>query len=241
MASKTPPWLKFDLEVWCEDHHLMACPLDTQGFFLRLMRWLAHATSYGHLWMNDHEPTPSELSNTIPLTPKTIAKHLSILKTNHVLKCDSGVWYSKRMVEDWLEYQEFVKHGKKGGRPSKETPTETPPYNPNDNHNGRTDVRTYGDNGGEGNPDLTDIFDEWQEDGQIMSPATMSSLRKLLVDLDRRYAEEEIPVPPLMPPSALIVRFINEIRGRGTVDLSVPYLRKAVFSAVDEALEELNG
>lgn len=195
MASKTPPWLKFDLEVWCEDHRLAACPLDTQGFFLRLMRWLAHAETYGHLWMEGGEPTPSELSNTIPLAPKTIAKHLTILKENKVLRYENGRWYSKRMVEDWLEYQEFVKHGKKGGRPKSKGEGITPPSNPDDNHNERTDVRTYEEDVEVDDNDVSLVFQKWQEYHPTPKPWEFVSLRNTLAWLILEFDKQDFHLP----------------------------------------------
>ena len=116
---KRPAWLKFNLDDWCNDHQLMGCPLETQGFFVKLMRWMRDADPPGYLVVDGAEPDAQTLAMTIPHVARTISKHIDTLKAHKVLRQgDDGIWYSKRMVEDRLAYDRQQAYGKMGGNPA---------------------------------------------------------------------------------------------------------------------------
>ena len=129
--SKRPRWIKFNLDDFCDDHAVKSCPLDTQGWYVHLMRLLTRSDPYGYLVIGGVEPPLKLLGNLTGYHSQTCKKHLEILKGFGVLKKDeNGYWYSKRMVEEWLEYQENKAHGEMGGNPQLMLEGVNPPVNP---------------------------------------------------------------------------------------------------------------
>ena len=111
-------WIPFDFDDFCGDDNLQSCPLDTQGFYVHLMKVLNRANPPGYLTRNGGHMPRKTLASLLPFHWQTIEKHLRILKANGVLKKDkNGLWYSKRMYEDWLKYAESQDYGKLGGNP----------------------------------------------------------------------------------------------------------------------------
>lgn len=130
MSDNRPPWIKFDLDDFCDDQNLKLCPLDTQGWYVHLMKVLSRAESYGYLLINGSQHTSNLLHTLTGYPTKTCAKHTQILKMVGVLKKDETGWYSKRMVEDWLEYQQSREYGLKGAEAKKKKQDSRPPSKP---------------------------------------------------------------------------------------------------------------
>lgn len=225
-------WIKFVFEDFCGDDNLQSCPLDTQGFYVHLMRVLNHSNPPGYLVRNGG-PMPLEtLVKLLPFRRVTVSKHLDTLKHNHVLKQDgAGCWYSKRMYEDWLEYEENRKNGLKGAAARGYSKGQKPPLKPPlqaDREQEQEQERE-----GEGatpTPALRSFIDHWcQTIGPLVLDPQMSiDLGDLYRDFDRELPEGAKPAVEILCAE------IDELAKRPPKNRTVKYFAGLLWGKLNE-------
>ena len=138
--AKGMPWVKWDLDDWCDDPELKTCSLPSQGILPRLMQIMARSDIYGYLRIGGSDPTQRQgrdgaetglgssrdraetgltlISRVSGVNHQTILKCLIELEEKGVLKRNERGLYSQRMLSDrdkWLKKHE---DGKLGGNPA---------------------------------------------------------------------------------------------------------------------------
>lgn len=128
MADR-PKWMQFDFDDFCGDPNVLLCPLDTQGWYMHLLRAMTRCSPYGCLSVGGVEPPPMHLAKMTAYHWQTCRHHLSILKANGVLKQGAdGIWYNERMVQDYAKYQESKANGEKGAETRWGGKSDSPPH-----------------------------------------------------------------------------------------------------------------
>lgn len=203
MADR-PKWQQFDFDDFCGDPNLLLCPLDTQGWYVHLLRAMTRCTPFGCLSVGGVEPTPIHLAKLTPYHWQTCRHHLGILKSNGVLKRgDDGIWYNSRLVEDYRRYQDSVASGKAGAEvrwgERSDSPPQCPPPMPIEkkriekNKNKKREYRPL--------PLYDDDFAEWyngypRKVGRVKARPCYDRIREesvpaqLLLDARDAYAQE---------------------------------------------------
>jgi len=141
------PAFQFYPGDWRKDVELRSCSLAARGLWIDLMAVMHDCEPYGHLALNGRPMTLPQIAGQISgASAQEIKRLLSELIENGVARTtDSGLIYSKRMVEDEDLRERRANggqagaehgnkggaHGAKGGRPKSptggsETPLETP-------------------------------------------------------------------------------------------------------------------
>lgn len=139
------PAFQFYPADWRKDPALSICSLAARGLWIELMCIMHEADEYGTLTVNGKGMTLQQIARMVGESPATLKKLLDELEDAGVFsRADDGSIYSRRMIRD--ENLRAVRaaggeagksfgqlgaeHGKKGGRPRKETGVKKPPLEP---------------------------------------------------------------------------------------------------------------
>lgn len=139
------PAFQFYPADWRKDPALSICSLAARGLWIELMCIMHEADEYGTLTVNGKAMTLQQIARMVGESPAILKKLLDELEDAGVFsRADDGSIYSRRMIRD--ENLRAVRaaggeagksfgqlgaeHGKKGGRPRKETGVKKPPLEP---------------------------------------------------------------------------------------------------------------
>lgn len=138
------PAFQFYPADWRNDAGLKLCSLSARGLWIEMICIMHAAEPYGHLCAAGRPLDTKDLAKLVGESERDVKKWLDELVRNNVCSSEGGAIISRRMVrdEDLRERRaaggeagsEFghlgAEHGKKGGRPRKETGDKKPPFNP---------------------------------------------------------------------------------------------------------------
>lgn len=121
------PSFQFYPKDWLTDIALRTCSLEARGLWIDLLCLMHEGEPYGHLTLPNGVPIDSKiLTNFLPNRDQNVTRSLrkcdqilTELHTKGVLKREekTGIFYSKRMVEDELLRKVRAESGSKGGNP----------------------------------------------------------------------------------------------------------------------------
>ena len=229
--SKGMPWLKWDLDDWCDDPELKLCSLDSQGLLPRLMQVMARADVYGHLRIGGAEADLVQVSRVSGVNHQTVRRCLRELEQMGVLKRNGNGLYSQRMLLDrdkWLKRHE---KGKLGGNPA----LVNQPLNQRVNQILKVDieeeVRTKNKEV-EVDNDFSNLCQQWQEEIEILpSDDTQHRLKKLLDWLANEIATKGLD---LKPPAEIISEEISLLATKYPGKQNIAYLEGTVHRKLEE-------
>ena len=240
--AKGMPWLKWDLDDWCDDPELKTCSLDSQGLLPRLMQIMARSDIYGHLRISGADPTQRSgrdgaesgltlISRVSGVNHQTIRKCLRELEVKGVLKRNGNGLYSQRMLSDrdkWLKRHE---KGKLGGNPA----LVNQPLNQRVNQILKVDieeeVRTKNKEV-EVDNDFFNLCQQWQEEIEMQpSPQTFRRLKEILDWLTKEIATKGID---LKPPAEIISEEISLLATKYPGKQNIAYLEGTVHRKLEE-------
>lgn len=138
------PAFQFYPADWRNDAGLKLCSLSARGLWIEMICIMHAAEPYGHLCAAGRPLDTRDLSKLVGESERDVKKWLDELVRNNVCSSEEGDIISRRMVRDESLRElraaggeagsEFghlgAEHGKKGGRPRKETGDKIPPLNP---------------------------------------------------------------------------------------------------------------
>ena len=138
------PAFQFYPADWRNDAGLKLCSLSARGLWIEMICIMHAAEPYGHLCAAGRPLDTRDLSKLVGESERDVKKWLDELVRNNVCSSEEGAIISRRMVRDESLRErraaggeagsEFghlgAEHGKKGGRPRKETGYKKPPLNP---------------------------------------------------------------------------------------------------------------
>ena len=144
------PSFQFYPGDWRRDPALCSCSMAARGLWIDMMCIAHESEEYGVLSLNDKPMTVQQISRVVGEVPAVVAKLIDELESSGVFsRNDRGAIFSRRMVKDEAvrntraaggevgkEFGQLgAEHGRKGGRPRKETgdsktPLKTPLNHP---------------------------------------------------------------------------------------------------------------
>lgn len=138
------PAFQFYPADWRNDAGLKLCTLGARGLWIEMICIMHAAEPYGHLCAAGRPLDARDLSKLVGESERDVKKWLDELVHNNVCSSEEGAIVSRRMVRDeslrerraaggeaGSEYGHLgAEHGKKGGRPRKDTGDKKPPFNP---------------------------------------------------------------------------------------------------------------
>ncbi len=138
------PAFQFYPADWRNDAGLKLCSLSARGLWIEMICIMHAAEPYGRLCAAGRPLDTRDLSKLVGESERDVKKWLDELVRNNVCSSEEGAIISRRMVRDESLRErraaggeagsEFghlgAEHGKKGGRPRKETGDKKPPLNP---------------------------------------------------------------------------------------------------------------
>lgn len=138
------PAFQFYPADWRNDAGLKLCSLSARGLWIEMICIMHAAEPYGHLCAAGRPLDARDLSKLVGESERDVKKWLEELVRNNVCSSEGGAIVSRRMVRDESLRErraaggeagsEFghlgAEHGKKGGRPRKDTGDKKPPFNP---------------------------------------------------------------------------------------------------------------
>ena len=138
------PAFQFYPADWRNDAGLKLCSLSARGLWIEMICIMHAAEPYGHLCAAGRPLDTRDLSKLVGESERDVKRWLEELVRNSVCSTSEGAIVSRRMVRDESLRErraaggeagsEFghlgAEHGKKGGRPRKETGDKKPPFNP---------------------------------------------------------------------------------------------------------------
>lgn len=138
------PAFQFYPADWRNDAGLKLCSLSARGLWIEMICIMHAAEPYGHLCAAGRPLDARDLAKLVGEPERDVKKWLDELVRNNVCSSEEGVIISRRMVRDESLRErraaggeagsEFghlgAEHGKKGGRPRKQTGDKKPPLNP---------------------------------------------------------------------------------------------------------------
>lgn len=154
------PAFQFYPADWRKDPALSICSLAARGLWIELMCIMHEADEYGTLTVNGKGMTLQQIARMVGESPAALKKLLDELEDAGVFsRADDGSIYSRRMIRD--ENLRSVRaaggeagksfgqlgaeHGKKGGRPRKETGVKKPPLEPPPSSSSSSSSKNRGD------------------------------------------------------------------------------------------------
>ena len=138
------PAFQFYPADWRNDAGLKLCSLSARGLWIEMICIMHAAEPYGHLCAAGRPLDARDLSKLVGESERDVKKWFEELVRNNVCSSEEGAIVSRRMVRDeslrerraaggeaGSEYGHLgAEHGKKGGRPRKDTGDKKPPFNP---------------------------------------------------------------------------------------------------------------
>ena len=139
------PAFQFYPAEWLKDLELQGCSIGARGLWIQLCCVMHEATPYGHLVLNALPMPDEKAARACRVDLREYRRLLAELELSGVSSRDaSGALYSRRMTRDEATRNaraaggttggEFgvlgKEHGKKGGRPKKQTGDQKPPLKP---------------------------------------------------------------------------------------------------------------
>jgi len=122
------PWFKFYASDWRSDPALRVCSLAARGLWIEMICLMHEANPYGHLLVNGHSLTDTQLGALVGASPDQIAALLGELESAGVFsRTRAGVIYSRKMSRLVKKAATARNNGRKGGNPSLGKKTEIPP------------------------------------------------------------------------------------------------------------------
>lgn len=104
---------------WRGDLKLQLCKLDIKGLWVELMCIMHDSNKYGYLLIDGEKPTEEELAFLLRVDIDIFKKLFSELKEKGIIKInEEGIYYSKRMVNDFKLRELSKEYGKLGGNPN---------------------------------------------------------------------------------------------------------------------------
>lgn len=128
------PWFKFYPQDWRGDAKLQMCCLGARGLWIELCSVMHEAEPYGHLIVNGHPVTDTQLALLVGGPSDQISEYLGELESAGVFSRNAeGVIYSRRMTRDYKKANVAKKNGRQGGNPTLRKQRGNPPSdNPKD-------------------------------------------------------------------------------------------------------------
>lgn len=112
------PSFSFYPADWRGDLKLQLCSLDVKGLWIELMCIMHDSDIYGYLLIDGQKPTEEDLSFLLRIDINIFKKCFSKLKNRKIIKVNNeGIYYSKRMVNDFRLKELSKQYGKLGGNP----------------------------------------------------------------------------------------------------------------------------
>lgn len=154
------PAFQFYPADWRKDPALSICSLAARGLWIELMCIMHEADEYGTLKVNGKGMTLQQIARMVGESPATTKKLLDELDDAGVFsRTNDGAIYSRRMIRDenlrairaaggqaGKSFGQLgAEHGKKGGRPRKETGVKKPPLEPPPSSSSSSSSKTKGD------------------------------------------------------------------------------------------------
>lgn len=233
--GKGMPWLKWDLDDWCDDPELKLCSLASQGLLPRLMQVMARADVYGHLRIGGAEAELVQVSRVSGVNHQTVRRCLRELEQMGVLKRNGNGLYSQRMLSDrdkWLKKHE---DGSKGGNPKLVNPSLNHKVNQILKVDIEEEVRTKNKEVEVEPNDFSNLCQQWQEEIDMQPPAnTFNRLRELLDWLSLQITIGDLD---LKPAAEIISEEISLLATKYPGKQNIAYLE----GTVHRKLEEQNG
>lgn len=138
------PSFQFYPSDWRNDAGLTLCSLEARGLWIEMICIMHAAEPYGHLCAAGRPLNARDLARLVGESERDVKRMLEELTRNNVCSVQDGAFFSRRMVRDeelrearaagGKAGSEFgylgAEHGKKGGRPRKETGDKKPPLEP---------------------------------------------------------------------------------------------------------------
>lgn len=138
------PSFQFYPSDWRNDAGLTLCSLEARGLWIEMICIMHAAEPYGHLCAAGRPLNARDLARLVGESERDVKRMLEELTRNNVCSVQDGAFVSRRMVRDEAlrdaraaggkAGSEFgylgAEHGKKGGRPRKETGDKKPPLEP---------------------------------------------------------------------------------------------------------------
>lgn len=138
------PSFQFYPSDWRNDAGLTLCSLEARGLWIEMICIMHAAEPYGHLCAAGRPLNARDLARLVGESERDVKRMLEELTRNNVCSVQDGAFFSRRMVRDEAlrdaraaggkAGSEFgylgAEHGKKGGRPRKETGDKKPPLEP---------------------------------------------------------------------------------------------------------------
>ena len=229
--GKEMPWLKWDLDDWCDDSELKLCSLSAQGLLPRLMQVMARACPYGHLRIGGAEADLKQISRVAGVNYQTVRKCLRELEEMGVLKRNGNGLYSQRMLLDRDKWLKRHADGSKGGNPA----LVNQPLNHKVNHIVKADieeeVRTKNKEV-EVDNDFSNLCQQWQEEIEMQpSPDTFRRLKELLDWLAKEIVTKGLD---LKPAGEIISEEITVLATKFPTQQNIHYFRGMVRGKLEE-------
>lgn len=123
------------------DTALRSCPLEARGLWREMLDLMHDGEPYGHLTAGGIAITDASLASMTGISLRKCVALLFELESRKVFsRTDAGVIYSRRMVRDGIEYEEWREKSRRGGlnSASKRQPTDQPPPQPKGQPEGNT-------------------------------------------------------------------------------------------------------
>lgn len=123
------------------DTALRSCPLEARGLWREMLDLMHDGEPYGHLTAGGIHITDATLASIAGISVKRCVSLLFELEQRRVFsRTEAGVIYSRRMVRDGIDYEEWREKSKRGGLNSatKRATNGQPPAQPNPRPSGNT-------------------------------------------------------------------------------------------------------
>ena len=132
--SNPYPWMKLYPDKILNDHQLKLCSLKARGLWFLMICIMHNCKPYGHLTVAERAMTTIELSHLVSIKHPTVIRSVAELDLNGIFsRTESGIIFSRKMVEDEELRLRSVASGRRGGNPKiiqqKDIFTLNPPLN----------------------------------------------------------------------------------------------------------------
>lgn len=121
------PWFKFYPTDWRADPALRMCSATARGVWIDLICLMHEATPYGHLLINGHCPTDTQVAVLLGMPPQEFSSAKGELEQAGVFShTKDGVIYSRKMTRRFKKAATARRNGRLGGNPKLSKESENP-------------------------------------------------------------------------------------------------------------------